>query len=59
MPELVNKVVCAELPNLLQDPIGELIAIVTSQMSYRPYNLVNNPKALYIVHKTPTTLLIC
>ncbi len=59
MPKLVNKVVCAELPNLLWDLISELTAIMTSQISHRLYSLVNNPKAPYIVYKIPATLLIC
>jgi hypothetical protein len=56
---LVNEVVCTELPDPLWDPAGELTAIVTSQMSYRPYGLNNNPKAPYMVRKTPAAPLTC
>ncbi len=59
MPELVNEVVCAKLLDLLWDPISELTTVVTSQMSHRPCSLKNNPKALYMVYKTPTALLAC
>jgi hypothetical protein len=59
IPDLVNKVICAELPDLLWDSIGKLIAIITGQMSYRPCGLNNNPKALYMVRKISIALLIC
>jgi hypothetical protein len=29
------------------------MAMVTSQISHGPYGLNNNPKAPYIIHKTP------
>jgi hypothetical protein len=54
---LVNKVVYTELPDPLWDPIGELTAVVTSQMSHGPYGLNNNPKAPYIVRYIPAALL--
>ncbi len=59
MPELVNEVVCAKLLDREQDPISKLIAMVTSQMSHGLCGLEDNPKAPYIVHKTPTALLAC
>jgi hypothetical protein len=55
---LVNKVVCTELSDPLWDPIGELIAVVTSQISYGPYGLNDNPKALYIVRYMPAAPLV-
>jgi hypothetical protein len=58
-PDLVNEVICAELPDLSWDPTGELTAVVTGQMSYGPYGLDDNPKAPYIVRKTPIAPLAC
>jgi hypothetical protein len=58
-PDLVNEVICAELPDPLWDPIGKLITIVTSQISHGPCGLEDNPKALYIVRKTPIAPLAC
>jgi hypothetical protein len=55
---LVDEIVYTELLDPLWDPAGKLIAIVTSQMSYGPYGLNNNPKAPYIVCKTPIALLV-
>jgi hypothetical protein len=54
---LVNEVICAELPDLLWDPMGKLMAVVTSQISHGPCGLNNNPKAPYIIHKMPIALL--
>jgi hypothetical protein len=56
-PDLVNKVICTKLPDLLWDPIGKLMAMITSQMFYGLYSLNNNPKALYMVCKIPIALL--
>ncbi len=36
MPDQVDKVVYTKLPDLLWDPIGELLGLVTGYMSYRP-----------------------
>ena len=58
-PDLVDKVVCTELPDPLWDPAGELTAIVTSQMSYGPCGLNDNPKAPCMVRKTPAAPLAC
>ena len=52
-PELIDKVVCAELLDPSWDPIGELADVVTSQMSHGPYSL-DNPKVPYMARKTPT-----
>jgi hypothetical protein len=57
IPDLVNKVICAELLDLLWDPIGKLITVVTSQISHGPCGLKDNPKALYMVRKMPIALL--
>jgi hypothetical protein len=35
------------------------MAIITSQMSHRPYGLNNNPKALYMACSMPVALLVC
>jgi hypothetical protein len=59
IPDLVNEIICAELPDPLWDPTGELTAVVTSQMSHGPCGLNNNPKAPCIVRKTPIALLAC
>jgi hypothetical protein len=58
-PDLVDEVVCTELPDPSWDPAGELTAIVTSQMSHGPYSLNDNPKAPYMVRKTPAVPLAC
>jgi hypothetical protein len=58
-PDLVNEVICTELPDPLWDPTGELTAVVTGQMSHGPYGLNNNPKALYIVRYMPAAPLAC
>ncbi len=58
MPELINKVMYIELPDREQDLIGELIAMVTSQMSHRLYGLEDNPKAPCIVYKMPIIPLV-
>jgi hypothetical protein len=57
-PDLVNEVVCTELPDPLWDPTGELTAVVTGQMSYGPYGLNDNPKAPYMVRYMPAALLV-
>ncbi len=44
-PELIDEVVCAELPDREWDLTGELTAVVTSQMSHGPCGLEDNPKA--------------
>ena len=54
-PELIDKVVCAELLDPSWDPIGELADVVTSQMSHGPYSL-DNLKVPCIARKTPTAL---
>jgi hypothetical protein len=58
-PELIDEIVCAELPDASWDPTGELTDIVTSQMSHGPCGLANNPKAPCMVRKTPTALPTC
>lgn len=50
-PELVDEVVCAKLLDLAWDPTGELVSVVTSQMSHGPCGLDDNPKAPCIVRK--------
>lgn len=59
MPKLVNKVVYIKLLDQEWNPMGELRAIITSQMSYGPCGLNNNPKALCIVRKTLIAPLAC
>jgi hypothetical protein len=56
-PDLVDEVICTELPDPLWDPIGELMAIVTGQMSHGPCGLNNNPKAPYMARSMPVALL--
>ena len=58
-PNLVNEVICVELLDLLWDLTGELIAVVTSQISHGLYSLNNNPKAPYIARNIPIVLLAC
>jgi hypothetical protein len=58
-PNLVNKVICAELPDPLWDPIGKLMAVVTSQISHGPCGLNNNPKAPYMACSMPVAPLTC
>jgi hypothetical protein len=59
LPKLVDEVVCTELLDREWDPSGELIAVVTSQMSHGPCGLEDNPNAPCMVHKTPTAPLAC
>jgi hypothetical protein len=58
-PDLVNEVICAKLPDLSWDPTGELMAVVTSQMSHGPCGLDDNPKAPYMARSMPVALLAC
>ncbi len=58
-PELINKVVCAKLPDLLQDPIGEPINIIIWNITYSLCRLDNYPKAPCIGYKTLISLLAC
>jgi hypothetical protein len=58
IPELIDKVVCAELLDLSWDPTGKLIDIVTSQMSHRLYS-IDYLNSLYMVCKTLIVLLKC
>ena len=60
LPDLTTMLVTVytKLPDQEQDSISELRAIITSQISHRPCGLNNNPKALYMVYKTPMAPLI-
>jgi hypothetical protein len=57
-PELIDEVVCAELPDPSWDPTGELTDVVTSQMCHGPCG-VDYPNSPCMVRKTPTAPLKC
>ena len=58
-PELIDEVVCAELPDPSWDPTGELTAIVIRQMSHGPCGLEDYPGAPCMVRRNPTSLPRC
>ena len=58
-PELIDEVVCAELPDRSWDPTGELTDVVTSQMCHGPCGLEDGPRAPCMVRKTPAALPRC
>jgi len=58
MPKYVNKVMYTKLPDLLWNPIGELLALVTGNMSHGLYGK-NHIQALYMVYRKAHSLLVC
>ena len=58
VPNLIDEVVCAELPNPSWDVTGELTDVVISTMTHSPCG-ENYPDALCMVRKTPTSPLRC
>ena len=58
IPEYINEVIYTKLPDPLWDPIGELLALVTGNMSHGPCR-DNYLRAPYIVHKDAYSPLAC
>jgi hypothetical protein len=57
-PEYIDEVVCTELPDPLWDPIGELLALVTGNISHGPYR-EDYIRAPYMVRKEAYSPLVC
>jgi hypothetical protein len=57
-PEIVDKIVLAELLDNIIDLIGKLQEIITKTIVYSPCSL-NFPDSLYMACKYPSILLKC